>query len=336
MCKQLISGLLFWCATAGLTLPQTTLAQDGQKSQLAASPNLIWKVSCHGTTTVPMTADAEQALPLQITAMLKCGEEITVLSDSQGYTVNVRAADGQTGYVAAMYLKKAPPARRTADPANLKNGVARWKAGTAGSEQFMGSDGSVVESLKVNGMTVQVSLRDTGWKYRANVALANGSSQPIDINPSKFILDNVGPHGKPLFYQDPAQLAKNMTHQALWTEADAAPATFQTRAESSLASSSGLLALGFKTSEPAGLPAQNYLLQHQTAEDEAIRNQGKQTLVSTAQQVRALALKPGTVQPNETLSGAVWFDRDKNPEQLILRIPVDDITFEFPLSFKTR
>jgi hypothetical protein len=30
----------------------------------------------------------------------------------------------------------------------------------------------------------------------------------------------------------------------------------------------------------------------------------------------------------------VWFERGKNPQQLVLRIPIGDQTFEFPLSFK--
>src|SRR5205823_13539273 len=181
------------------------------------------KIGCHGITNVPMTADPEQALPLRVVATLKCGDEVTVLSDSEGYTMMVRAADGSTGYVAAMYIKKLPLARRVLEPgsATLKNGVARWHDGTPGCDQFM-SDGTLVESLTVNGITIQVSLHDTGWKFRANVAIANSGAQPITVDPAKFILDSVGPHGKPLFYQDPEELAKNVTHQVLWTEASAA------------------------------------------------------------------------------------------------------------------
>jgi hypothetical protein len=76
------------------------------------------------------------------------------------------------------------------------------------------------------------------------------------------------------------------------------------------------------------------LLQHQYAEDDAVRQQGKQTLVNTAQQVRALALKPGAVAPSDKVAGAVWFERGKNPQQLMLRIPIENQTLEFPLSFK--
>src|SRR5437868_11760654 len=234
--RHLKSGkLLFLGSSFVLLSPSLSLAQAPQNPQpTAANPNVSWRISCHGNPNIPMTADPEQALPLQIVADLKCGEEVTLLSDSEGYTVRVRTADGNTGYITAMDLKKGPPPHRRVElgSASLKNGVAHWHEGAPGCDQFM-SDGTLVESLTVNGITVQVSLHDTGWKFRANVAIANSGAQPITVDPAKFILDSVGPHGKPLFYQDPEELAKNVTHQVLWTEASAAPATVQARSASS-------------------------------------------------------------------------------------------------------
>jgi hypothetical protein len=150
------------------------------------------------------------------------------------------------------------------------------------------------------------------------------------VDPSKFILDEVGHSGRPLFYQDPEKLAKNVTHQVLWTESSAGPAN-----PSSLQSSvvPGATTIGYRTSSIPSVIAPNYLIQHQSAEDHAVRNQGKQTLVNTAQQIRALALKPGAIEPSNKVSGAVWFERGKNPRQLMLRIPIENQMLEFPLSF---
>jgi hypothetical protein len=164
------------------------------------------------------------------------------------------------------------------------------------------------------------------------VAIANSSSQPIHIEPSQFILDDVGVHGKPLFYQDPAQLAKNVTHQVLWTEAIAEPSSQPPRLSS--AESVGATNVGYKSSFAPSVSAPNYILQHQYAEESAVRQQGKQTLNNTAQQILALALKPATIEPNGKVSGAVWFERGKNPQQLMLRIPIETEMLEFPLSFK--
>ncbi len=290
-----------------------------------------WKINCPGVPNVPMTADSEQSLPLQLVATLKCGEEVAVLDNNEGYTARIKTADGKTGYVAVMYLKKIPAPRRapSMESANIENGVARWEQNAPGCDSFM-SNSILVESLTANGITVQVSLHDTGWKLRANVAIANSAAQPVRIEPSQFILDDVGLNGKPLFYNDPAQLAKNVTHQVLWTETVATPANPPSRSPSIATTST----IGYKSSLAPSLSTQNYLLPHQYAEDDAVHKQGKQTLVNTAKQVQALALKPATIQPNDKVTGAVWFDRGKNPQQLVLRIPIENQTFEFPLSFK--
>jgi hypothetical protein len=316
------------------SLVPTTRAQTDTlaATALPAVPN--WKINCPGVRSVPMTADAEQSLPLQVIATLKCGEDITVLANDEGYTVKIQTADGTVGYVAAMYVKKVPAAKRPAviESANVENGVARWQDGARGCDHFM-SNGILVESLMVHGITVQVSLHDTGWKLRANVAIANGGSQPIHIEPSQFILDDVSVHGKPLFYQDPEQLAKNVTHQVLWTEAVAEPSAASPRANSSSQSVTATN-VGYKSSYAPSVSAPNYIIQQQSAEEDAVQQQGKQTLNNTARQIRALALKPATIEPNGKVSGAVWFERGKNPQHLMLRIPIENEMLEFPLSFK--
>ncbi len=310
-------------------LPSSRAQNAGQTEPAAPAP--LWKINCPGVPNVPMTSDPEQSLPLQVVATLKCGEEVTVLANDEGYTVKVKNADGKIGFVAAMYLKKIPaPKRPRANAAALAHGVARWQEGTPGCDQFL-SNGTLVESLTASGVTVQVSLYDTGWKLRANVAIANSSTESIHIEPSKFILDEIGANGRPLFYQDPEQLAKNVTHQVLWTETTAGPTEISSPQSSATASATNV---GYKTSFLPAISAPNYLLQHQYAEDDAVRQQGKQTLVNTAQQVRALALKPGAVAPSDKVAGAVWFERGKNPQQLMLRIPIENQTLEFPLSFK--
>jgi hypothetical protein len=328
--SPLLFKIVLTTVVAFLLLPTSHAQNAAQSDTSAATP--VWKINCPGVPNVPMTSDAEQSIPLQIVATLKCGEEVSVLDNSEGYTVRIKNADGQTGYVAAMYLKKIPAPKRTprAKSAALANGVSRWQEGAPGCDQFM-NDGRLVESLTINGVTVQVSLHDTGWKLRANVAIANESSASVSIDPSKFILDEIGAHGKPLFYQDPEALAKNVTHQVLWTETTAGPANVPS--QSSSATIMNATNVDFRTSAVPNVSAPNYLIQHQSAEDDAVRRQGKQTLVNTAQQIRVLALKPGAIEAGVKVAGAVWFDRGKNPQQLMLRIPIENEMLEFPLSF---
>jgi hypothetical protein len=322
-------------AVAASCLVPASPAQTG--AQVAATPVVTaaeWVINCPGVRNVPMTADSEQSLPLQLIATLKCGEEVTVLANDEGYTVRIQAADGTIGFVAAMYLKKIPAAKRppTIAVVNRKNGVVRWHEGAPGCDHFV-SNGILVESLTTNGVTVQVSLHDTGWKLRANVAIANEGSESVSIEPSKFILDEIGANGRPLFYQDPAELAKNITHQVLWTESVAEPSTASSRMIAS-AEPVSATSVGYKSSLTPSVSAPNYIVQHQYAEENAVRKEGKQTLGNTSQQVLALALKPANIGPSDKVTGAVWFERSKNPRQLMLRIPIGNQTLEFPLSFK--
>jgi hypothetical protein len=290
---------------AGLAVTLPTLAAENSGSATAPAPGALrGTVVCRGVENVPVTADAEQGLPMQLVARLNCGDEVAVLSDSEGYTVNIRTADGRDGYVARMYLSEQPANSakdRRAVEAVIDNGIARWQSGAPGSDQFF-SGGSVVESLTANGITVQVSLQDTGWKLRATVAIANEGAQPVHYNPAGFTLDELKPRLRTLAYQNPKELAKALTHQVYWTNASAtAPvsATYMNAA--------------YKTS--AYVPATpNYL-------------------ADVAQQVQSAVLVQGNVGPKEKASGVVWFERDKSPQQLNLRIFVGDQIFEFPLSF---
>ena len=299
--KLLVLGTF---ASFAAALPACAAENSG--SSIAAAPGTLrGTVICRGVQNVPVTADAEQSLPMQLVARLNCGDEVAVLSDSEGYTVNIRTADGKDGYVARLYISEhAAPKDRSDVEAVVNNGIARWQSGAPGSDQFF-SGGAVVESLTANGITVQVSLQDTGWKLRASVAIANDGSAPVSFNPAGFTLDELKPRLRTLAYQNPRELAKALTHQVYWTNASAtAPASAVYRTAV------------YKSS--AAVPVTpNYL--------------GEMT-----QQVQSNVLQAQTVATKEKVSGVVWFERDKNSQQLNLRIFIDDQIFEFPLSFPPR
>jgi hypothetical protein len=188
--------LLLLSTFASLAVALPSWAAENSGSSVSPAPgSLRGTVICRGVQNVPMTADAEQALPMQLVTRLNCGDEVAVLSDSEGYTVNIRTADGKDGYVARMYLSEhaADSAKdRRGREAVQDNGIARWQAGAPGSDQFF-SGGAVVESLSASGIIVQVSLQDTGWKLRASVAIANEGAEPIHFNPAGFTLDELKP-----------------------------------------------------------------------------------------------------------------------------------------------
>jgi hypothetical protein len=302
-----------------LALAQTVSAQQIAKPLSTFGGGLIsGSILCHGGTTVPMTADAEQVLPLKLVAQLECGQPVSLLSSSEGYTVNVRTADGKSGYVAWMNVAKGEvlaPAKSARQPAVIKDGKARWLAGTEGSQRFY-SEGLEMESLTVNGVTVQVSLQDTGWKLLANVAVANSGLQAVNVVPSNITLVTLGQVKKSLPYQQPKKLRTAVNHQILWTEADAAP------------SASGYLVnAGYRTSDSDGLNrTQNYLAQHQVdVESKADFNPHSE--------INTVALQDAAILPSGHVSGSTWFERDGKLQEMVLRVPVGDLVYEFPLSF---
>ena len=301
--KLLILGAF---ASLALSLPLGAAEKSG--SSVATVPaTLRGMVICSGLQNVPVTADAAQVLPLQVVTQLACGQEVAILSDSEGYTVQIRTAGGKSGYVARMYLSKAPENSvndHHSVEAVVDNGIARWQSGAPGSEQFFSGD-SLVESLTANGITVQVSLQDTGWKLRASVAIVNESAEPLHFNPAVFTLDELKPRLRSLAVQNPKELAKALAHQVYSTNSSAtAPASAKYTNAS------------YKTA--AYVPATpNYFAQE-------------------AQQLQSTVLLAATLAPKDKTSGVVWFQRDKNAQELNLRIFIGDQIFEFPLSFPPR
>ena len=311
--------LRFSAIVGSLALAHAVSAQQISKplSTFTGEP-ITGSVLCRGGAKVPMTVDAEQALPLKLVAQLDCGQPVSLLSSTEGYTVKVRTEDGKSGYVVWMNVAKGQiiaPTKSMRQPAVIKDGKARWLAGTEGSQRFY-SEGLEAESLTVNGVTVQVSLQDTGWKLLANIAVANGGLQAVHVVPSQITLVTLGQVKKSLPYQQPQKLRTAVNHQILWTEADAAPST-----------SGYLVNAGYRTSDSDGLNrTQNYLAQHQVdVESKAEFNPHSE--------INTVALKDAAILPSGHISGSTWFERDGKLQEMILRVPVGDLVYEFPLSF---
>jgi hypothetical protein len=51
-----------------------------------------------------------------------------------------------------------------------------------------------------------------------------------------------------------------------------------------------------------------------------------------AQAFEAEALKKGVLAPDAKTVGVVWFERDDAPGQYVMRVPIENKVFEFPLS----
>jgi hypothetical protein len=301
-------------AAAALLVPAASKAQDLQKPAPVAI-SLPLQVNCHGLSSVPLTADSMQTLPLKVVAKLQCAQGLAPLSDTEGYTVNVRTADGKTGYIASMYLMKAPPAKPAprVEPvsASMNNGVARWRPGAKGCDQFT-RDGATVESLSANGVTVQVSLQDTGSKLRAQIAVGNFSNLHVYIDPVGITLESKGAHSRSLTSRDATQVAR----EGQPTGTDSSPSA---------------ASVEFKESDFSPVFASANAVDKQPVGD-LTRPRAKATNSNVTDSSSADALKKGSIKPDGRTWGAVWFERDANPSSYVMRIPVDNQIYEFPLS----
>ena len=316
--------ILLGSAVLLLGLPAMASEENSNIAPIAPAAHAL--VSCPGMNGVPMTSDAEQALPLRLVATLKCGGDVAVLSDSEGYTALVRSSDGQEGYVARMYLLLGEGSAKSDAPsqplsATAVNGVARWRAGAPGCDQFM-SQGRLVESLTANGVTVQVSLQDTGWKLRASIAISNQTGANLDVLPSLITLDELQPNLRLLPAQNPSRIAHATNHQSLWTMASAQP------------SPSAVVLRETGSATPQNLAYRSNAAPDYLSQRYVVASTKNSSAHEDSGDPLALALKAGPLAPQQKAAGAIWFARDSNARELSLRVPVGDLVFDFPLSFE--
>ncbi|HWN75008.1 MAG TPA: hypothetical protein VNO13_04640 [Candidatus Udaeobacter sp.] len=308
-----------WMFGAALVLSGSPLLakETAATSGVAASPRAY--VNCPGISNVPMTSDAEQALPMRQIATLSCGQPVAILADNEGYTAHIRTSDGKEGYVARMYLTTATPA---AQPASIRDtpassaspvdGIVRWNAGAPGCDQFI-SRGRKVESATANGITVQVSLQDTGWKLHASIAVSNASGAQVYVHPALITLDELTPTLRNLREENPAKLAHSeVNHQLMRSEYVAVPPPS---------------AIVLRSRSAAKVAA---VSDHSTSVGDYL------VLSDETASVRAAALKAANLAPGQKTSGELWYARDANAYELSLRISVGDLVFDFPFSFENK
>jgi len=137
--------------TAALLAMLCTGAAWGQQPSqmlITSGQGVLAETKCHGQSYVSVTADSEQAMPFKLVATLKCGEEIRILSDPQGYTVKVRTANGTVGYVTRYEVAIVPQpvqliaagnASASTSPVPSQSGT---NSGAGSSSQAQGNDSS--------------------------------------------------------------------------------------------------------------------------------------------------------------------------------------------------
>lgn len=317
----LASALLFMtsCVRGATESSATTLAP------VATHRSAV--IHCVAITSVPMTADAEQGLPLRLVGNLSCGDVVSILRDDEGYTARVRTVGGQEGYVARLYLTKSGPDAPTANPqpwsAVPVNGVVRWRAGDPGCDQFV-TNGHLVESVTTNGLTVQIALEDTGWKLRALIAIANSHAESIKVSPDLVTLVEAAPGVNRLLPSDPAKLSHVVNHQLFLSVASGQPP--RNTASLSRASTAAMAPGTYQPATPDYFSESIF----------PVSASNSTAIVPTAVEIQSLALKHASLKPGQNTAGIIWFERPAHPKELSIQVPIGNLLVDFPLSFEQR
>ena len=314
----LVSALLFTSLAA--------VAATESSASRPVVPLVRATVQCLGTSSVPMTTDAEQRLPLRIVGDLPCGSVVSILADNGGYTAHVRTDEGLDGYVAHLYLTRngAASARNPEPPsASPANGIVRWRSGSPGCDQFV-TNGHWVESATANGVTVQVALEDTGWKLRAIIAVSNNGRETIEVLSNLVTLDELAPGPKPLYRSDFLKLSHVVNHQLLLSEANAEPP--RSAITLGKVNTGGLAPADYQPSTPDYFGDNVF----------RVSSSNSAAILPSATEIQSLALKDTTLKPGQVTSGAIWFERSARARELALRVSVGELVFDFPLSFAQR
>jgi hypothetical protein len=296
-------------------------------TRIAPVTGLIAVVKCPGLNSIPLTADQEQGLPLRVIGSLTCGETVAVLADNEGYTALIRTREGREGYVARMYLTTevgAHERKPVASVATPENGVVRWEAGAPGCDEFM-SYGRYVESISAKGITVQVSLEDSGWKYRVNVAVSNQRTGNVQVQPEIVSLDELEPSLKPMPPVATRRVAHATTHQVMWTIADALASPGAVAPQAAGISLDQRLA--YRTSSTPDFMNPNMAL-----------NSARPPIFARSESVdlEAISLKTVSLASGQNIAGMLWFERDASARELSLRVPVGDMIFDFAFSLEQK
>jgi hypothetical protein len=218
--------------------------------------------------------------------------------------------------------------------------TVRWQQGGAGSSRFL-RDNVVVKQLVVDGITVTALIIDG---ISVNIQVSNGGDKPLEVRPEKVELQVTQPALRQLAYipaDRAAHLAVASAHaRAASVEMSGGMATKTVVETTTTWSDSPFLGLATDTTQPPRLVTNTTV---KTVPDEHARSQARSEAMSIRgsaegerQRVLNAALKPASISPQGSISGNLYFERDKGVKEVLLRIPLGELTVEIPFKVGKR
>jgi hypothetical protein len=204
-------------------------------------------------------------------------------------------------------------------------------------------NGQTIETIDGGGFRVEATIRDTGWKTRADIFIVNHSGQLVDIHPEAFKLATV-PDGKEVKYNDPDAMTRSIRRRAdLGMALTSMGGSMQARTMPSQTTETGTATAtgtgGMATGTYNGVSTTTTTGPDYEAQRRAANqvNQMRTNANSAIAYLQSIALLPNTVFPAHQIYGAVYFDRLGNhAKETLLIITVGSESFQFPFTVKRK
>ena len=177
-------------------------------------------------------------------------------------------------------------------------------------------NGETIEQLTLRGVTVTISLNDTGKFNQLGVFVSNSSSDAVNVLPSSFALRQTSPNEVDLALKSESEIQRIAGKHALWTHVASGVTSSVTYMKDRMAGEDG------QTTEAA---VQDYDAQARwlARVDDLGKRGDTKTLARSY-------LRSTTVFPGSKLSGVLWFDRADEFASGAVKVAFGSRVYSFP------
>lgn len=221
--------------------------------------------------------------------------------------------------------------------------VVRWQDGSPGSRQFK-RDRVVVKQVETDGVVVEAFIRDSRHGIRVDLKVSNGGPSHLDVRPESVEVELTSPKSKSLAYV-PAKNLGNIIRSS--SQSRATSKSLSGSMATKTVAETETKWVDVTTYGADGPKTESRLVtetKFKTVPDDHARWQAESEAshIRTSAQGEAYslvkyALKPATLQTGASASGALYFSRDSSAKEVILRVPLGDLSVEIPFKvFKKR
>lgn len=177
-------------------------------------------------------------------------------------------------------------------------------------------NGETIEQLTLRGVTVTISLNDTGKFNQLGVFVSNSSPDAVNVLPSSFTLRQTSPTDVDLALKSESEIQRIAGKHALWTHVASGVTTSVNYMKERMAGEDG------QSSEAA---VQDYDSQARwlARVDDLGKRGDTKTLVRSY-------LRSTTLFPGSKLSGVLWFDRADGFASGTVKVALGSRIYAFP------